>query len=140
MTNLTLYYDCTSSANQTNTVQLDCTANNTDVAKYNVSSLLGMCMYNVKVPVARSAAVGYSTEAALIAAIDGGFGLKWDAKDSLCDNCRMSGGQCGFDSSRNDFVCHCGPGTCPGLTPKGMCTMCVLLQGIIFYFKIIILK
>ncbi|KAF5479935.1 hypothetical protein F2P56_000717 [Juglans regia] len=123
-TNLTLYYDCTvpdSSANQTDSVQLDCTANNTDVARYNVSSLLGMCMNNVKVPVARSAAVGYSTEAALIKAIDGGFMLEWDAKISnRCDQCQKSGGQCGFNSTRgNDFACHCETGTFPLLCTLG---------------------
>ncbi|KAG2715027.1 hypothetical protein I3760_03G057200 [Carya illinoinensis] len=153
-TNLTLYYDCTvpdSSANQTDSVQLDCTANNTDVARYNVSSLLGMCKNNVKVPVAQSAAhVGYSTEAALIEAIDGGFMLKWDARNSMCDDCRNSGGQCGTSNSRgNDFVCHCATGTftpkCTGkdwwkhklalIIPIGVVGIAVISLGILYSVK-----
>ncbi|KAF5457475.1 hypothetical protein F2P56_021575 [Juglans regia] len=77
------------------------------------STLLGVCQYNVKVPVVTEAAGTLTTEDALKEAIDGGFTVEWNANNSMCDRCVGSGGRCGFNTSTNAFACHCKTGSFP---------------------------
>ncbi|GKV09717.1 hypothetical protein SLEP1_g21174 [Rubroshorea leprosula] len=43
----------------------------------------------------------------LAKALAKGFGLQWNASNSLCDRCRGSGGQCGYNTVSNKFSCYC---------------------------------
>ncbi|GKV16765.1 hypothetical protein SLEP1_g27357 [Rubroshorea leprosula] len=43
----------------------------------------------------------------LIEALAKGFGLQWNANNSLCGRCRSSGGQCGYNTVSNKFSCYC---------------------------------
>jgi hypothetical protein len=124
-TNLTLYYNCPDSfPYQPNTTRFNCSSSsgsygydlvfgndnyclNSNIANLVGNSLEGMCSFNVIVPVLQSAAQTGSnlTEAALVKTIDGGFMLRWDANNSLCDGCQATGGQCGYNTSTSEFTC-----------------------------------
>jgi hypothetical protein len=121
-TNLTLYYNCPDSfLFLPYTTRFDCTVTsdrtytnfsanyclNSTIANLHGSSLEGLCRFNVTIPILQSAAQTGSefTEAGLIQAIDGGFMLRWDANNSLCDGCQATGGQCGYNTSTSEFTC-----------------------------------
>lgn len=40
-------------------------------------------------------------------ALNFGFGLKWNANNSLCDQCERSQGVCGHDDGTMQFICYC---------------------------------
>jgi hypothetical protein len=106
------------SPNQADTTQFNCSINGTDATNTitiaNSIGDLGTCKYNVKVPVLQSAAQpGSGNLTALQEAIDGGFMLGWDANNRLCDGCKATGGQCGYNTSTSDFACYCANGTFP---------------------------
>ncbi|GLU01579.1 hypothetical protein SLE2022_188820 [Rubroshorea leprosula] len=42
----------------------------------------------------------------LAEALAKGFGLKWNANNSLCDRCTGSGGQCGYNTVSDKFSCY----------------------------------
>jgi hypothetical protein len=121
-TNLTLYYNCSDSFPfLPHTTRFDCSVTsgrtytyfsnnyclNSTIANLHGSSLEGLCRFNVTIPILQSAAQTGSkfTEAGLIQAIDGGFMLRWDANNSLCDRCQATGGQCGYNTITSEFKC-----------------------------------
>jgi len=124
-TNLTLYYACSGSfPYQPHTTWFNCSSSNisygyglgygydnyclnSTIANLIGNSLDEKCRFKVIVPVLQSAAQTGSnlTEAALVEAIDGGFMLRWDADNSLCDGCQATGGQCGYITSTSEFTC-----------------------------------
>jgi hypothetical protein len=119
-TNLTLYYGCSGSFPSQPHTRFNCSSsNNSFVSGRNnycldstIANLIGnssalKCLYNVIVPVLQSAVQTESnlTEAALAKAIDGGFMLRWDANNSLCDGCQATGGQCGYNTRKSEFTC-----------------------------------
>lgn len=126
-TNLTLYYNCgTPLAHLPNLFSFNssCSINSSTVSSFinyyiqssqtslAISNLTGACEYRVNVPVLQSA-VTPATYDAVIAAIDGGFMLGWDASNSECDTCLKAGGLCGSDPTTSTFACHCSNGTFP---------------------------
>ncbi|XP_075633487.1 LEAF RUST 10 DISEASE-RESISTANCE LOCUS RECEPTOR-LIKE PROTEIN KINASE-like 1.4 isoform X5 [Castanea sativa] len=122
--NLTLYYNCrTPLATMPNLAfyQFNCSiSSSTNFINYYtlssqtflaISNLIGACDYWVNVPVLQSAVPTAATYDALIAAIDSGFMLEWDANNSQCDTCLKAGGLCGSDPTTSTFACHCTNGT-----------------------------
>uniref|UniRef100_A0A3N7ESQ1 non-specific serine/threonine protein kinase n=1 Tax=Populus trichocarpa TaxID=3694 RepID=A0A3N7ESQ1_POPTR len=76
----------------------------------NLIHYLESCDNSVKVQVRQSALepiIGNATEAKLLGALNQGFGLVWNANDTLCDTCNSSGGQCGYDQTTKAFACYC---------------------------------
>ena len=122
-TNLTLYYNCRLPlVGLPNLVlfQFNCSINNTNFINYYtqssqtfsaISVLIEACNYWVNVPVLQSAVPTALTYDTVIAAIDSGFMLGWDANNSQCDTCLEAGGLCGSDPTTSTFACHCTNGT-----------------------------
>ncbi|KAK3004413.1 hypothetical protein RJ639_018789 [Escallonia herrerae] len=112
-----------------------CNINNTDInAFYVMRNLpidprLGRCNSTVIVPIFETTAQALEANRRTLGlAIDGGFGLQWDASDE-CSRCLESGGECGHNRTENRFTCFCNdqPGleTCsdrPGLLWCNGCT------------------
>ncbi|XP_050242242.1 LEAF RUST 10 DISEASE-RESISTANCE LOCUS RECEPTOR-LIKE PROTEIN KINASE-like 2.1 [Quercus robur] len=122
-TNLTLYYNCRSPLAAFPNLafyQFNCSINNTNFINYYtqstqtflaISGIIGACNYWVNVPVLQSAVPTAITYDTVIAAIDSGFMLGWNASDSQCDTCLKAGGLCGSDPTTSTFACHCTNGT-----------------------------
>ncbi|KAF3971271.1 hypothetical protein CMV_005116 [Castanea mollissima] len=122
-TNLTLYYDCPpplATLPNLGFYQFNCSINSstTFISYYALTStfvsngnLFGACNYWVNVPVLQSVFPTTATYDAVIAAIDSGFMLEWDANNSQCDTCLKAGGLCGSDPTTSTFACHCTNGT-----------------------------
>jgi hypothetical protein len=73
-------------------------------------SYLTTCNNSVKVPALQSAVMpilANPTVAQLLGAINQGFEVVWSANDSLCDTCKSSGGQCGYNQTTTAFTCYC---------------------------------
>jgi len=120
-TNLMFYYSCSDSfPYQPHTTWFSCSSSNSSLfsglnnycLNSTIANLFGYsldrkCKFNVIVPVLQSAIQTGSnlTEAALVEAIDGGFMLRWDANNNLCDGCQATGGQCGYNTSTSEFTC-----------------------------------
>ena len=127
-TNLTLYYNSSTPLDDLPNIvslQFGCDINSSTESEFisyyvqtsetsgsEFSNLTGACDYWVKVPVLQSA-VTPATYNAVIAAIDNGFMLGWDASNSECDTCLKAGGLCGSDPTTSSFACHCSNGTFP---------------------------
>ncbi|XP_041007634.1 LOW QUALITY PROTEIN: LEAF RUST 10 DISEASE-RESISTANCE LOCUS RECEPTOR-LIKE PROTEIN KINASE-like 2.1 [Juglans microcarpa x Juglans regia] len=121
-TNLTLYYQCSTTSSlfpiqPAYGFSFTCAGDATGFTNYYsrsliASTLLGVCEYNVKVPVVTEAGI-LTTEDLLKEAIDGGFTVGWNANNRMCDRCDGSGGRCGFNTSTNAFACHCKTGSFP---------------------------
>src|ERR1044072_4381013 len=58
---------------------------------------------------------------------DVGFGMEWNANNTLCDECRNSGGYCGYDPSSSDFTCYCRGRSFPSSCRSGQYPKCILL-------------
>ncbi|KAL4652073.1 hypothetical protein ACB092_01G206700 [Castanea dentata] len=120
-TNLTLYYNCLTPLAALPSpvfIQFNCSINNTNFINYYIPSsqtlltISSICNYWVNVPVLLSAVPTAITSDAVIAAIDSGFMLEWDANNSQCDTCLKAGGLCGSDPiTTSTFACHCTNGT-----------------------------
>ncbi|KAJ9682847.1 hypothetical protein PVL29_018719 [Vitis rotundifolia] len=86
----------------------------------NLSVSTGNCGVYVTVPIFKSAATaivsGGGTLTLLTDALNGGFGLEWNANNSLCRECIESGGHCG--SISNQFTCYCRNGLSPSTCRK----------------------
>ncbi|KAK3036553.1 hypothetical protein RJ639_030994 [Escallonia herrerae] len=113
--NLTLYYGCTFSIGPIPGFlnASDCNINNTDINAFYVTRnspidpRLGRCNSTVIVPIfERNAQALDANRTTLGLAIDGGFGLQWDASDE-CSRCLASGGECGHNRTENRFTCFC---------------------------------
>ncbi|RVW59552.1 Leaf rust 10 disease-resistance locus receptor-like protein kinase-like 1.1-like 2.7 [Vitis vinifera] len=121
--NVTLYYDCPqltiAPSNQFNCTNITGYYTTLD---FNLGVSIGSCSVYVTVPIFKSAATaivsGGGTLTLLTEALKGGFGLEWNASNSLCTECVESGGQCGYTS--NQFTCYCrngySPSTCQNTT------------------------
>ncbi|XP_010660405.1 LEAF RUST 10 DISEASE-RESISTANCE LOCUS RECEPTOR-LIKE PROTEIN KINASE-like 1.4 isoform X4 [Vitis vinifera] len=122
-TDVTLYYDCPqltiAPSNQFNCTNITGYYTTLD---FNLGVSIGSCSVYVTVPIFKSAATaivsGGGTLTLLTEALKGGFGLEWNASNSLCTECVESGGQCGYTS--NQFTCYCrngySPSTCQNTT------------------------
>ncbi|KAK9903133.1 hypothetical protein M0R45_001271 [Rubus argutus] len=69
--------------------------------------------WTVTVHVSQSAAANLapnSSAKSVVAALSDDFGLMWDATNSLCEQCRASGGQCGYNNKSAHFTCYCKDG------------------------------
>ncbi|KAG5093164.1 hypothetical protein JHK82_051942 [Glycine max] len=131
--NLTLYYDCSSpSFLQPDSFppKFNCSVNGTQMNNYfvdesmlanaetsvSISEILGACKSRVVVPILESEAEVLETNSTvenLKAALENGFGVEWEANNSLCDECQNSGGHCGYDPISSEFACHCRGGSFP---------------------------
>ncbi|KAB2612462.1 serine/threonine-protein kinase [Pyrus ussuriensis x Pyrus communis] len=101
-----LFYDCPPIfiplPNQP-TGQFNCIVNSTAtsinyfVTNLELPNISGYCNTTVTARVSQSAAADLGLNSSndnLVAALDSGFGLKWDASNTLCGQCQVSGGQC----------------------------------------------
>ncbi|XP_061948384.1 LEAF RUST 10 DISEASE-RESISTANCE LOCUS RECEPTOR-LIKE PROTEIN KINASE-like 1.3 isoform X2 [Populus nigra] len=126
--NITIYYGCPTQGAPTALPllpQFPCNINATEMTGYfttvpnlsdlgssasNLISYLASCKDSIKVPVLESA-LQQSLSAPNLTQLPGvlnqGFGLEWNASDSLCDTCQFSGGQCGYDQTTTAFTCYC---------------------------------
>ncbi|CAL9012715.1 unnamed protein product [Prunus brigantina] len=62
-----------------------------------------------------------STKDNLVAVLDSGFWLTWDASNNLCKQCNGSGGQCGYNTSTAEFTCYCKDGPNPSNSYANLC-------------------
>jgi hypothetical protein len=69
-----------------------------------------------------------------IGAIKNGFGLNWKPLQE-CGTCESSGGNCGYNSTREDakLLCFCKEGSISGEGCKGMLST-ALTSGFFFFF------
>ncbi|PQQ12727.1 LEAF RUST 10 DISEASE-RESISTANCE LOCUS RECEPTOR-LIKE PROTEIN KINASE-like 1.3 isoform X1 [Prunus yedoensis var. nudiflora] len=82
----------------------------------NISGTFGTCNTTITTRVSQSASVNLtmnSTKDNLVANLDSGFGLTWDASINLCKRCNETGGQCGYNTSTTEFTCYCKDGPNP---------------------------
>ncbi|CAK7344291.1 unnamed protein product [Dovyalis caffra] len=129
--NITLYYACPTIPSQFLPTfglsnQFNCSISRADMVGYyltrtlnmsaidsfaaNISRYLESCNYSIIVPAYESAVrpiESHPTAENLIAALAQGFWLQWTANDSLCNKCKFSGGQCGYDTDTSKFTCYC---------------------------------
>jgi hypothetical protein len=126
--NITIYYGCpTQGAPITLPLvpQFPCNINATEMTGYftavaNLSDLgssasilisyLESCKDSIKVPVRESAFLQSSSApnlTQLLGVLNQGFGLEWNASNSLCDACQFSGGKCGYNQTTTAFTCYC---------------------------------
>ncbi|GLU10763.1 hypothetical protein SLE2022_275480 [Rubroshorea leprosula] len=128
--NITLYYGCPTVSNQIKGLsnQSDCYMNGTSFSYYylarnfsgfegdpivtEITSSLSRC--NNMVFLAANQSEIWSLETtlspssdALVNALSKGFGLVWNANNSLCDRCTKSGGKCGYNKISDKFSCYC---------------------------------
>lgn len=87
------------------------THNNLQAANAVHSSLAGNCKESVVVRVFQSEAVVLQNDTSslknkLIKTVSSGFGLKWDANNSLCHACERTKGRCGYNPASAQFVCY----------------------------------
>ncbi|KAK4284167.1 hypothetical protein QN277_001035 [Acacia crassicarpa] len=150
--NLTLYYDCSSppvSLSYIRSTKFNCTEYGTEVDSYFITEVpeidaTGICASTLIVPILESQ-VRYlqenSTVENLKAAIDEGFVLVWKADNAQCNDCRKSGGQCGYNTSSSEFTCYCRDGPVPS-TCRSKKSKIGLIAGVsaasaaIFFFLI----
>jgi hypothetical protein len=119
-------FNCTSFSTTTtsfSTINYYVTQNLTNFGLSNTSSTFGTCNTSIILRISQSAASYLalnSSKENLGAALDSGFGLKWDASNTLCEHCQGSGGQCGYNTSSAGFICYCkdgpNPYNCGGMT------------------------
>ena len=66
------------------------------------------CGYNLLFPVSRSASEGLRNHSLGVGeALGKEFELKWTANETQCEECRKSGGRCGYDLNFNTPSCFC---------------------------------
>ncbi|KAL9343877.1 hypothetical protein Peur_064308 [Populus x canadensis] len=129
--NIMLYYGCPTIPSQFLptlglSYQFNCNISRTDMVGYyltrnlsmsatgsfaaNISSYLESCNHSVLIPAYESAVrsiESHPTAANLTNALHRGFWLQWTANDSLCNKCKFSGGQCGYNTDTSKFTCYC---------------------------------
>ncbi|XP_068304669.1 LEAF RUST 10 DISEASE-RESISTANCEUS RECEPTOR-LIKE PROTEIN KINASE-like 1.4 isoform X4 [Pyrus communis] len=122
------------------------TSNNYFVTNLGLPNISGNCKTTVTASISQSAAANLvlnSSKDNLVAALDSGIGLKWDASNTLCDQCRGSGGQCGYNISSAEFTCFCKdghtPSNCEGNKPHikiGLAVGGAILFGVFVGFYV----
>ncbi|XP_058009318.1 LEAF RUST 10 DISEASE-RESISTANCE LOCUS RECEPTOR-LIKE PROTEIN KINASE-like 1.3 isoform X2 [Hevea brasiliensis] len=127
--NITLYYGCPQLPSFLNplagipglSTQFTCTLNNSDSGGFyltrnlgnfsaTILNNLGSCANRVIVPATQSSVSTLEsglTQDNLVIALEKGFGLQWDANNSVCETCNLSGGSCGYNTSTSLFACYC---------------------------------
>lgn len=126
--NVTLFYEC-SAGFLASEIQFSC-ANINNGSNYFMTDVLesylgnippGLCKNIISVPVYQSVAANITDILSLQAAFKSGFELEWIANNELCDDCRASGGECGYNISRSRFTCYCADdihdSRCDGMNP-----------------------
>ncbi|XAR51522.1 hypothetical protein NMG60_11006170 [Bertholletia excelsa] len=127
-TQLSLFCGCTSGTSISMSIlnQLKCSTNDdttttTTISYYYAASTTVAGNYPVTCQTSVSVRVKSTASKALLQAsptmnisqaIDGGFGLTWNASQSYCSQCVNSGGVCALNSS-GGFACHCSDGVYP---------------------------
>ncbi|XP_004300968.1 PREDICTED: probable receptor-like protein kinase At1g67000 [Fragaria vesca subsp. vesca] len=116
--NVSFYYGCheagssaLSICNSTVTVTF---LTEKETAKLPDSTASGSCAAVVLVPVSAAAAeaLDKNETSTIQSAVDGGFELNVQDDDTvLCNNCVVSGGFCGQNTTNAEFVCYCQYGT-----------------------------
>ncbi|KAK3440501.1 hypothetical protein EUGRSUZ_B00768, partial [Eucalyptus grandis] len=112
------------------------------VLSVNLSNLLPKrCNSIVHVPISKSEPIGLPPPSAgfnfgdnISDILNKGFEITWIANTSLCEDCAISEGICGYDWTRQEFNCFCldaaYPATChrtpilasvPSIPPVGIC-------------------
>ncbi|XP_021862646.1 LEAF RUST 10 DISEASE-RESISTANCEUS RECEPTOR-LIKE PROTEIN KINASE-like 1.3 isoform X3 [Spinacia oleracea] len=112
--NVTLYYEC-SAEYPASRNQFSCTNINSGMGYFMTKVLEsylgsippGLCRSNISVPVYQSSVASIADISSLRAAFQSGFELEWIADNNLCDDCRASGGECGYNSGLSRFTCYC---------------------------------
>ncbi|XP_021763591.1 LEAF RUST 10 DISEASE-RESISTANCE LOCUS RECEPTOR-LIKE PROTEIN KINASE-like 1.4 isoform X1 [Chenopodium quinoa] len=80
------------------------------------------CNRSITVPVTNyeSSALRIVDTISLMAALRYGFELEWKAENDVCNKCRKSGGECGYNTTMSRFTCFCPDqpyaSKCPGGT------------------------
>ncbi|XP_028800188.1 LEAF RUST 10 DISEASE-RESISTANCE LOCUS RECEPTOR-LIKE PROTEIN KINASE-like 2.7 [Neltuma alba] len=114
----TLLYGCHPSSNATlnssTAVRFDCPLHGIPREAYflwtNNWTRTGLgCRTSITVPVLGVALRSFIDPGDVI---DQGFGVKWELKGGWCDDCRISGGRCGYNVSLDEFTCFCPDGVC----------------------------
>ncbi|KAJ9147337.1 hypothetical protein P3X46_029511 [Hevea brasiliensis] len=126
--NVTLYYGCSSPSTTIGIAgfspQFTCKLNDTDINGFygtrnidlgnsTIINLLRSCNNSVVVPATESAINSLENslislnEENLVTALEQGFGLQWQANNSVCETCKISGGSCGYNTTTNSFACYC---------------------------------
>ncbi|GLU01596.1 hypothetical protein SLE2022_188980 [Rubroshorea leprosula] len=137
---INLHYHCPQIPNQEIGFVINFTCNvneNTFSGVYrdsNLSELTGVCSDRVVLAANQWGIQSVETSQSLrwenlVEALAKGFGLQWNANNSLCDRCRGSGGECGYKTFSNKFSCYCTDlaydTVCP--TPTGRFVTCLSL-------------
>ncbi|XP_021755088.1 LEAF RUST 10 DISEASE-RESISTANCE LOCUS RECEPTOR-LIKE PROTEIN KINASE-like 2.7 [Chenopodium quinoa] len=137
--NVTLFYEC-SNEYPASRNQFSCTNTNNGMGYFMTEVLEsylghippGLCRSNVSVPVYRSVAANITDMSSLHAALQSGFELEWIANDDLCDDCRGSSGECGYNTNLSRFTCYCADDV-HNFRCDGMSTYIFLIFIFIFY-------
>ncbi|XP_017217555.1 LEAF RUST 10 DISEASE-RESISTANCE LOCUS RECEPTOR-LIKE PROTEIN KINASE-like 1.2 isoform X2 [Daucus carota subsp. sativus] len=123
--NLTLSYGCASVLGQQSLFKFDCPVNGARSDSYfttrdaalvapNIAQLT--CDTRITVPINQTSADALSSASSsendLKEVLKAGFRLKWDANDSICNECARPGGRCGYNSSTSSFACYCSDRQC----------------------------
>ncbi|KAK1577650.1 hypothetical protein Q3G72_023571 [Acer saccharum] len=138
--NITLYYGCpVSSANEILPYRFNCSPvePNSNTANYFLitSEYFGSCASKVQFSVSGSTIQSierYPYSANLTAVVRNGFGLQWNANNSLCDSCQQSNGLCGHDSDNSEFICYCTDQPHPYVCPNKGTSYSLLSLGLVF--------
>ncbi|KAK9683182.1 hypothetical protein RND81_10G121600 [Saponaria officinalis] len=111
--NFTLFYDCPNEGMLSEN-EFSCNNGSSNSTVYYLmtknlesSKAFDLCQRRVLVPILQSRYESITNASSLISAFRFGFGLEWIAENDLCDGCRVSGGECGYDSKTNKFTCFC---------------------------------
>ncbi|XP_015888148.3 LEAF RUST 10 DISEASE-RESISTANCE LOCUS RECEPTOR-LIKE PROTEIN KINASE-like 2.4 [Ziziphus jujuba] len=107
------YFNCSTSGRDTVNYFLTelITQNNLRKATAVHTSFYGNCKESVVVRVFQSEAMVLQNDTSslkdkVIKAVSSGFGLKWDANNTLCDACEGTNGRCGYNPVSGEFVCY----------------------------------
>lgn len=115
--NITLSYNCTTPSNlPQQQKQFVCPGNSTTTnttSFFSTSNVVNRipnlvtCSDSITVPINQGALQNLTSTAALRDALVAGFPLQYEANNSICTECKQSGGRCGYNTSFNSFVCYC---------------------------------
>ncbi|XP_021763599.1 LEAF RUST 10 DISEASE-RESISTANCE LOCUS RECEPTOR-LIKE PROTEIN KINASE-like 2.1 isoform X3 [Chenopodium quinoa] len=97
------------------------------------------CNRSITVPVTNyeSSALRIVDTISLMAALRYGFELEWKAENDVCNKCRKSGGECGYNTTMSRFTCYCPDqpyaSKCPGsshLKKELKTTLIIIVLGL----------
>ncbi|KAJ6421403.1 hypothetical protein OIU84_028721 [Salix udensis] len=128
--NIAIYYGCLPQVAPTlpYSSEFPCTKNTTAMTGYftavsdfsvfgssasNLTSYLASCKDSIEVPVRQSALakiLSTPTVTQLLEGLNEGFDFVWSANDTSCEECKSSGGKCGYNQTTAAFSCYCKDG------------------------------